>query len=114
MPSSSTTGRTPRGLSSTTLAIPSSFHTGSACATARREFFLYNGYSLVTFGLLFSSLVYQFEVGFPELSVKDFLPIALGTLTVQLATISLFLMPIATTVVHYHLLKSPRRLFALL
>jgi hypothetical protein len=82
---------------------------------ARREFLLYKGYTLTTFALLVASLVYQFETAFPpELRLRDFLPIAAGTLLAEAIVVLMFLMPMVTSVVHFHKARAPRRLALLL
>jgi hypothetical protein len=82
---------------------------------ARAEFLLFKGYTLASLVLLAGSLALQFFRSFPpELTVKDFLPIALGTFAAETVVVLMFLMPIVTSVVHFHLLKAPRRLSALL
>ncbi len=82
---------------------------------ARREFLLFKGYTLASFALLIGSLVVQYLRYYPpELSVRAFLPIAAGTLGVETVVVLMFLMPIVTSVVHFHTLGAPRRLGALL
>jgi hypothetical protein len=82
---------------------------------ARDEFLLFKGYTLASLVLLAGSLALQFFRSFPpELTVKDFLPIALGTFAAETIVVLMFLMPIVTSVVHFHLLGAPRRLSALL
>jgi hypothetical protein len=86
-----------------------------AVQRARREFWLYKGYTLASLVLLLASLVYQFVTKFPpELGLRDFWPIALGTFAVECIVVLVFLMPIVTTVVTFHQMGAPRRLAALL
>jgi hypothetical protein len=86
-----------------------------AVADARREFLLYKGYTLASFALLVVSLVVQYVRYFPaELGVREFLPIAGGTFLVETAVVLMFLMPIVTSVVHFHTRQAPWRLGALL
>ncbi len=86
-----------------------------ALPDARREFLLYKGYTLVSFALLLVSLVVQYLRFFqPELGVKAFLPIAGGTFLVETAVVLMFLMPIVTSVVHFHTARAPWRLGALM
>jgi hypothetical protein len=81
----------------------------------RREFWLYKGYTLASLAFLFASLVIQFFMRFPpELGLRDFYPIALGTFFVESVIVLVFLMPIVTTVVHFHTIRAPRRLGVLL
>lgn len=83
--------------------------------SARREFILYKGYTLLSFGFLIVSLIVQYYRSFPpELTWRDFAPIAAGTLAVEAAVILMFLMPIVTSVVHFHQRRAPRRLGILL
>ncbi len=82
---------------------------------ARHEFLLFKGYTLASFALLLVSLLVQYQRAFPpELGLRDFLPIAGGTFLVETAVVLMFLMPIVTTVVHYHRERAPGRLTALL
>jgi hypothetical protein len=82
---------------------------------ARREFLLFKGYTLASFALLVFSLVAQYLQYFqPELAVRDFLPIAAGTLLAEAVVVLMFLMPLVTSVVHFHLGRAPGRLAALL
>jgi hypothetical protein len=79
--------------------------------TARREFLLYKGYTLISFGILLVSLFVQYFRSFPpELRWSDFAPLAAGTLAAETVVVLMFLMPIVTTVVHYHRLHATRRL----
>ena len=82
---------------------------------ARQEFLLFKGYTAVSFLFLLASLVFQYWSAFPpELSVGDFLPIAGGTLLAETVVVLMFLMPIVTSVVHFHMNRAPRRLVFLL
>ena len=82
---------------------------------ARREFLLYKGYTLASFGLLLALQVVQYLRAFPpELGVRQFLPLAIGAFAVETVVVLAFLMPIVTTVVHFHRLGAQRRLIALL
>lgn len=86
-----------------------------AVADARREFLLYKGYTLASFALLVVSLVVQYLRSFPpDLGLKAFLPIAGGTFVVETAVVLMFLMPIVTSVVHFHTRQAPWRLGTLL
>jgi hypothetical protein len=86
-----------------------------AVPDARREFLLYKGYTLVSFGMLIVSQVVGYVRYFPpELGWQAFLPLAAGTFAVETAVVLMFLMPIVTTVVHFHTLRAPRRLGALM
>jgi hypothetical protein len=82
---------------------------------ARREFLLYKGYTLLTFLWLVGSLVFQYFRAFPpELGLKAFVPLAVGSFVVEGVVVLMFLMPIVTSVVHFHTNQAPRRLAALL
>jgi hypothetical protein len=82
---------------------------------ARREFLLFKGYTVASFLFLLGSMAFQYYRSFPpELGPKAFAPIALGTLLAEAIVILMFLMPITTTVVHFHLTRAPRRLAVVL
>jgi hypothetical protein len=82
---------------------------------ARREFLLYKGYTLASFGLLLVSLLVQYLRAFPpELTLHQFAPLAAGTFVAETAVVMMFLMPIVTSVVHFHRTHAPRRLLLLL
>jgi hypothetical protein len=84
-------------------------------STARREFLLFKGYTITSFLLLVVGLVIQYVTAFrPELGPREFVPLALATFLVETVVVLMFLMPIVTTVVHFHLTGAPRRLAALL
>jgi hypothetical protein len=82
---------------------------------ARREFLLFKGYTLASFALLLASLAVQYVRFFPpDLSVRAFLPIAGGTFLAETVVVLMLLMPLVTSVVHFHLTKAPGRLAVLL
>jgi hypothetical protein len=84
-------------------------------ADARREFLLFKGYTLISFVLLLISLLVQYFTAFPpELSWRDFAPLAAGTFAAESVVVLMFLMPIVTSVVHFHRAGAPRRLALLL
>ncbi len=86
-----------------------------AVGPARQEFLLYKGYTLGSFAILIVSLFFQYQAHFPsELGPRAFVPIALYTLIVETVVVLMFLMPIVTTVVHYHLEQAPGRLATLM
>jgi hypothetical protein len=86
-----------------------------ADADARREFLVYKRYTLVSLGVLLVSLCVQYALAFPpELGPYEFAPIALGTLLAETAVVLMFLMPVVTTVVHFHRQRSQKRLAVLL
>ena len=87
----------------------------AAVREARQEFLLFKGYTLASFGLLVVSLAVQYVRFFPpELGGREFVPLAAGSFLVETVVVLMFLMPIVTTVVHFHTLRAPRRLTALL
>jgi hypothetical protein len=82
---------------------------------ARHEFLLFKGYTLVSFLLLLASLGFQYIRLFPpELSVRDFIPIAAGSFLAEAIVVLMLLMPIVTSVVHFHTQRAPVRLAILL
>ncbi len=82
---------------------------------ARREFLIFKGYTIASFVVLVGGLVAQYLLAFaPDLGLREFAPIAIGTFLVESVVVLAFLMPIVTTVVHYHLARAPRRLAVLL
>jgi hypothetical protein len=82
---------------------------------ARQEFLLFKGYTLTSFALLLVSLGVQFVRSFPpELTFHEFLPIAAKTFLAETVVVLMFLMPIVTSVVHYHSTHAPRRLAVIL
>lgn len=82
---------------------------------ARREFWMFRGYTLGSFAILIVSLAWQYWSSWrPELGFLDFLPAVLVSLAVETLLVLSFLMPIATTVVWYHGSFRRRRLIALL
>jgi hypothetical protein len=84
-------------------------------ADARREFWLFKGYTVTSLLFLLGSAVVQFVVYWqPELGVRDFLPIFGITLGVETVLVLMLLMPIATTVIGYHQSFRRGRLVALL
>lgn len=84
-------------------------------ASARREFLLFKGYTIASFVLLVVGLVFQYYTAFlPELGLRQFAAIAFATFVVETIVVLAFLMPIVTTVVHYHLTQAPRKLAVLL
>jgi len=82
---------------------------------ARREFWMFRGYTLASFSILLGSLAWQFFSSWrPELGFRDFLPAVLVSLGVETLLVLSLLMPIATTVVWYHGSFRRRRLLAIL
>ena len=82
---------------------------------ARREFWMFRGYTLGSFLILLGSLSWQFFSSWrPQLGFRDFLPAVLVSLGVETLLMLSMLMPIATTVVWYHGSFRRRRLLAML
>jgi hypothetical protein len=82
---------------------------------ARREFWLYRGLALPSLLFLLASLAVSYFLAFPpELGLRQFAPLALGTLLVEAVVVLMLLMPLVTTVVHYHARKASFRLATLL
>lgn len=70
---------------------------------ARREFWMFRGYTLGGLVILLGVLAWQyFRWWPPELGVAEFLPTVVVTLVVETVLVLALLMPIATTVVWYH------------
>ncbi len=70
---------------------------------ARREFWMFRGYTLGGLVILLIVLGFQyFRWWPPELGFADYLPTVLVTLMVETVLVLALLMPIATTVVWYH------------
>jgi len=82
---------------------------------ARREFWMFRGYTLGGFLILLGSLAWQFFSSWrPQLGFLDFLPAVLLSLGVETLLVLSLLMPVATTVVWYHASFRRRRLTAIL
>ena len=82
---------------------------------ARREFWMFRGYTLTSFVVLLGSLAWQYFKYFrPQLGFRDFLPAVLLSLGVETLLVLSLLMPIATTVVWYHGSFRRRRLLSIL
>ncbi|HEX5098163.1 MAG TPA: hypothetical protein VFV94_01630, partial [Polyangiaceae bacterium] len=70
---------------------------------ARREFWMFRGYTIGGLVILLGSLVWQYFRDFrPELGLRHFLPMVVVVLVVETLLVLALLMPIATTVVWYH------------
>jgi hypothetical protein len=82
---------------------------------ARREFWLFKGYTAFSAVILLATVAYQyFAYWQPGLTALDYLPIVGLTLGIETLLVLAFLMPLATTVVHFHQSGRRRRLLALL
>jgi hypothetical protein len=70
---------------------------------ARREFLIFRSYTLGGLLILIASLIWQyFSYWAPELTLKQYLPYVVLSLSVEMVLVLALLMPIATTVVWYH------------
>jgi hypothetical protein len=82
---------------------------------ARREFWMFRGYTSVSFAILLGSLAWQyFSAWRPQLGWREFLPAVLLSLGIETLLVLSLLMPIATTVVWYHNSFRRRRLLIIL
>ena len=82
---------------------------------ARREFWLFKGYTLSTFAVLIGAVVYQYVVYWrPELGLRDYAKVVGITLAIEAVLVLALLMPIATTVIAFHGTMRRGRLTALL
>lgn len=80
-------------------------------ASARREFLLYKGFTWPAFALLLLSLGVQYVRDFlPELTLRDFGPLALGSFAAETIAVLMFLMPMVTSVVTMHQRRARGRL----
>ncbi len=82
---------------------------------AREEFLLYKGYTLASFALLLASQIWGYLRSFPaELGFAAFWPLALGAFVAESIVVLMFMMPMVTSVVHFHTRHAPVRLAVLL
>jgi len=82
---------------------------------ARREFVLFKGYTLLSLAILIAGSVYDYYTKWkPDLRLVDFAGTLLRTLAVETIVVLAILMPVATTVVAYHLSAKKIRLVLLL
>jgi hypothetical protein len=67
---------------------------------ARQEFWLFKGYTLVSFGVMLASTYHQYRTNWqPVLTLDDYLPIIGLTLGVETVLVLSLLMPMATTII---------------
>lgn len=79
--------------------------------SARREFLLYKGYTWPAFFFLLGSLAVQYLRDFrPEISLRGFAPLALGSFAAETIAVLMFLLPMVTSVVTLHQRGARRRL----
>jgi hypothetical protein len=79
--------------------------------SARREFLLYKGYTWPAFAFLLLSLLAQYARDFrPEIGLRDFAPLALGSFAVETLAVLMFLMPMVTSIVAMHQRRARGRL----
>lgn len=82
---------------------------------ARREFWLFKGYTLSSLILLLGSVIYQYAVyWYPELGLRTYAPVVGMTLVAESVLVLWLLMPIATTVIGFHGTRRRGRLYVLL
>jgi hypothetical protein len=82
---------------------------------ARREFLLFKGYTIVSFVILLGMAAVTFyRKWYPELSLRHYVPTLLVTLLVESMAVLMLMMPLATTVVTYHIHRRRKRLTILL
>lgn len=82
---------------------------------ARREFWLFKGYTIGSFIILSGSVVYQYFVYWaPDLNLQDYARVVGITLVAELLLVLWLLMPIATTVIGFHETRRRGRLLILL
>jgi hypothetical protein len=86
-----------------------------AVREARREFWLFKGYTILTLGLVATGGLYRLVFVYrPELGIRDFLaPFSLG-LVVETFAVMMMVMPMTTSVVALHRTGQRARLIALL
>lgn len=83
--------------------------------SARRELLLFRGFTVLSFVLLAVSLAREYVRRFPpELGPHEFFPLAAGTFAVETLVVLAFVVPMATSVVHFHRENAPKRLGVLL
>jgi hypothetical protein len=86
-----------------------------ANADARREFLLFKGYTAVSLVVLLVTSLFSFFLKWrPELGFVAFAGSIAYVLVIEALVVLSALMPIATTVVRYHVAASHKRLYALL
>jgi hypothetical protein len=82
---------------------------------ARREFWLFKGYTLSTFAVLLVTVVHQYVVYWrPELLLRDYAKVVAITLGIEALLVLALVMPIATTVIGFHGAMRRGRLLVLL
>jgi hypothetical protein len=82
---------------------------------ARREFLLFKGYTLLSLAVLLGMSALTFYRKWqPDLTFAEFLPILGITLAIETIAVLTLMMPLATTVVTYHIHKAKKRLVILL
>lgn len=82
---------------------------------ARQEFLLFKGYTLVSIVILLASSAWQYtHVWRPELSLRQFAGVFAMQIVVETLLVLMLVMPIVTSVVHFHTRRSPAPLAALL
>lgn len=86
-----------------------------AVKKARDEFLLFKGYTLFSLAMLVGGAVWQYFTAWrPELGLREFFVVLVAQLVVETLLVLMLVMPIATTVVHFHAEGAKRRLAAVL
>lgn len=84
-------------------------------AEARREFWLFKGYTILAIAAILGSGVYRwFEIYQPELGAREFVLAFVIQLVVETLAVMMLIMPMTTTVVALHRKRQHWRLVALL
>ncbi|CAN5292216.1 hypothetical protein BH09MYX1_BH09MYX1_45740 [soil metagenome] len=79
--------------------------------SARDEFLLFKSYTLLSFGILVASSVWQYVSTWPpELCLREFFSVLVAQLAIETLLVLMFVMPIVTTVVHFHAERARWRL----
>lgn len=82
---------------------------------ARQEFLLFKGYTLISVSVLVGGSVWQyFTTWRPELGPREFFSVLVAQLVVETLLVLMFVMPIVTTVVHFHAEGAKWRLMTVL
>jgi len=82
---------------------------------ARDEFLLFKGYTLLSLALVVGGAVWQYFTAWrPELGLREFFFVLVAQLVVETLLVLMLVMPIVTTVVHFHAEGARWRLAAVL
>ena len=82
---------------------------------ARDEFLLFKGYTLFSLAMLVGGAVWQYFTAWrPELGLREFFGVLVAQIVVETLLVLMLVMPVVTTVVHFHAEGARRRLAAVL